>query len=238
MSFRKQSNSPQKRRLFGAERLEERRLLAVTANLVDGQLSFVSDGVGDPAEVLILGTFAGNLTHNLNLEGSGYANRYDFDPAVPGVQMLPSENIRSLTVDLGTGKDSLILEGDAAFELPAAKIDLAADTIYVMVPKVETGGPGGDQHYRGGVLVGADVVFESSEGSLYFEADINALNDGIAGNSAYGVDIQSPLGATVFGGNLGARSSGVDFDSNGSVDGDDFLIWSAGLWVDQRGDRE
>jgi hypothetical protein len=92
------------------EHLESRIAPAFVASLAVAAATFTGDA-GD--DTLVISAEGGLLTHNRFAAGDpGFASATDFDSATAGVQTLAANAASAVTINLGTGKDTVVLGGN------------------------------------------------------------------------------------------------------------------------------
>src|SRR4051812_47303542 len=92
------------------EALESRIAPAFLGGVNGTTATFTGDGASDTIAVTAINGF---LAHNRFAAGdAGFASAFDFDSTTAGVQMLAADAANSITIDLGTGTDTVILGGD------------------------------------------------------------------------------------------------------------------------------
>jgi hypothetical protein len=115
-------------RISAAELLESRIAPAYISFVSGPIVTFAGDGASD---TLVFSAEDGFLKHNRFTAGdSGFASDFDFNNNSPGVQMVAADPSTVMSIQLGTGDDTVILGGDghasllkAAFTLTNTGID-------------------------------------------------------------------------------------------------------------------
>lgn len=111
--------------------------MAYNVSLTGNEVTFQGDA-SDDALTLNVGT-GGILTHNIPLAGSGLASATDLDPTTAGTQSRTIGTITGLTVNGGSGNDSLTFGGGTNFNFNSGSgctIVVATEALTISVPTV------------------------------------------------------------------------------------------------------
>jgi hypothetical protein len=185
---RKRNIISRRRRLF-AETLEDRRLLAVTASILqpDNQVLFEGDGSNDLVQFSVVD---GYLQHNL---GSlpGFASARDLDSVTPGEQALLLSEIGSFRYEDAGENDRFFFTGIEPIAFGEADVAVSAGEVTVNAGTAVSS-------VGGQIVLTAATEFLLSAGSSLTTVDggisLTANPDGASAGEFIGLEIQ---GATI-----------------------------------------